>query len=147
MNFLGRLSLLHGEFVFESFNFGDEGKLSVLEGRLLISFFSDKMLNFRVLFVDDPLFSVDFFEQKPDFSLMLFFQAGSSLDMNVAVLLLNVFDLGFVHLFKFEDSLSQGIVFRNEIFDFALISILQVSVFLELRFELCVSVGIGGFEF
>lgn len=104
------------------------------------------MLNFRVLFIDDPFLSVDFFEQKSDLSLMLFFQAGCTFDMNVAIFLLDVFDLGFVHFFEFKNSFSQRVVFSDEVFDFAFISILEISVFLKLRFELSVSVGIGSFK-
>ncbi len=62
------------------------------------------MLDFGVFFVDDPLFTVNFFEQESDLPLMLFFKTGCALDMNVAVFLLNVFDFSLVHFFKFENS-------------------------------------------
>jgi hypothetical protein len=98
----------------------------------LIPFLSDEMLDFGILFINDPLFTVNFLKQEPDFPLMLFFEAGSSFDMNVAVFLLNIFDFSFVHFFKFEDSLPERIIFSNKIFDFAFVSIFEVSVFLKL---------------
>ena len=88
------------------------------------------MLNLRILLSDDPFLSVDFFKEKSDLSLMLFLQAGSALDMNIAVFLLYILDLGFVHLFKLQNSFSQGIIFSNQVLEFAFVSIFQVSVFL-----------------
>ena len=88
------------------------------------------MLNLRVLFIDDPFLPIDFFQQKSDLSLMLLFRAGSALHMNVAVFLLDIFDFSFIHFFKFKNSFSQRVVFSDEIFNLALVSILEISVFL-----------------
>lgn len=77
---------------------------------------------------------------------MLFFQAGSAFYVNVAVFLLNVFDFSFIHFFEFKNSFSQTVVFSDEVFNFAFISILEISVFLKLRFELSISVSICSFK-
>jgi hypothetical protein len=72
----------------------------------LVSFFSDQILNFIIFLGYDPFFSVDFFQQESNFSLMLFLETCCAFNMNIAVFFLNVFNLSFVHLFKFQNSLS-----------------------------------------
>jgi hypothetical protein len=108
----------------------------------LFTLFSNKSLNLAVLLSNDPLLSVDLLEQENDLPLVLFLETVCSLVVDFGIFLLNVFDLSFVHLLKFQDSLSDGIVLNDESLHLFFISLFKVFVFLKLALKFGVFVVI-----
>ncbi len=147
MVLFGSCLLLVLQFVLESLNGWGELKFPILAILPMLPLFSDQILNFRVLFVQQPLQLLDLIQQQVHFSAQFRFQGCCVFQVMVWILGLDFLYIRLVQLLQLCHSFPQPIVLKTQWSHLILEPRSQFPILIKLSLELCSLVVVCSWKF